>query len=238
MNLKRSRLSLIILLCTFSVTIFAAVHPSKPDVTTSFTKQDPVESFWKWFKANEKRLRNFEDDPTKYLLELLEQAKKVQPGVAIELEPPKNGIINMTISADGDVELFPIVQSMISKAPKVDGWHFFPFRQRMSKEVMKAMTLKAGDLELSADQMKFASVVEGNLLDIIVYVNGVNEDNFEKVAYGGLLLIDNILGEYDCVKKVRNYDFEEFPKKKSELNGLIPLLDLAEYVDKFHAPKK
>jgi len=49
---------------------------------------------------------------------------------------------------------------------------------------------------------------------------------------------DNILGEYDCVTKVRNYDFHDMPTKENELDELLPLLDLSAYVDKFHDSKK
>jgi hypothetical protein len=66
----------------------------------------------------------------------------------------------------------------------------------------------------------------------------VKEENYNQIAYGGLLLLDNILGEFDCVTKVRSYDFHNMPVKKDELDGLLPLLDLAEYVDKFHNLKK
>ena len=63
------------------------------------------------------------------------------------------------------------------------------------------MVLKAQDHELNPDKMKFFPVVSGDSLDIIIYANNVTEENYNQVAYGGLLLIDNILGEYDCVTK-------------------------------------
>ncbi len=50
-------------------------------------------------------------------------------------------------------------------------------------------------------------------------------------------LNDNILGEYDCVVKVRNYDFHNMPVKQEELKDLKPLLELADYVDNFHKAK-
>jgi hypothetical protein len=73
---------------------------------------------------------------------------------------------------------------------------------------------------------------------MIIYVKGVKEENYIGIAYQGLLLLDNILGEYDCVTKVRSYDFHDMPTKKEELEGLLPLLDIASYVDNFHKSKK
>jgi len=203
-----------------------------------FKKSDPIEKFWTWFKENEKRLKKFEQNPNKYLSEILAQAKKIQAGLAIEFEPPKNGVINMTVSADGVRELFEIVQNIVDKAPKIDGWKFIAFRQRMNLELVKAMKLNAGGDELDPNKMRFFPMIADDTLDIIIHIKGVTEENYNQVAYGGLLLLDNILGEYDCVTKVRSYDFHEMPKNKKELDDLLPLLDIASYVDNFHKSKK
>jgi hypothetical protein len=40
------------------------------------------------------------------------------------------------------------------------------------------------------------------------------------------------------VAKVRSYDFHNMPTKKEELEGLLPILNIAAYVDKFHNSKK
>ena len=144
----------------------------------------------------------------------------------------------MTVSADGDRDLFEIVQNIISKAPKIEGWKFIAFRQRMSPEQIKGMKLSAGRDELDPGKMKFFPMIEGDSLDIIIYAKGVTEENYIDIAYKGLLLLDNILGEYDCVTKVRSYDFHPMPTSKKELADLLPLLDIAAYVDNFHKSKK
>ncbi|MET0574165.1 MAG: hypothetical protein ABWZ79_22300 [Pedobacter agri] len=194
----------------------------------------PIEKFWIWFKEQEQQLKKFEENPDKYLTEIHTEAQKIKAGLVIELEPPQNGVINMTVSADGDKNLFEDVKSIIAKAPKIEGWNFLAFRQRISLEKVKRMKLKVGDEELDPAKMKFFPVVSGKDLDIIIYTKGVTEENYTQIAYNGLLLLDNILGEYDCVTKVRSYDFHDMPTKKKELEGLMPLIELPAYVDKFH----
>jgi hypothetical protein len=228
---------LIILTIAFTSTFSNANNKIVKEISLS-KKNDPIENFWTWFKQNEKRLRKFEENPDKYLDEILTKAKEIQKGLAIELEPPNNGIINMTISADGDRELFEIVQKIIDKASKIEGWKFNAFRQRMTTEQIKGMKVKVGREELDPQKMKFLPMIEGDSLDIIIYVKGVKEENYIDIAYQGLLLLDNILGEYACVTKVRSYDFHDMPTKKAELEGMLPLLDIASYVDNFHKSKK
>lgn len=231
---------LFLLLLTFQYAICNAnTIQQQLNSNTEFLKaNDVIDNFWIWFKKNEKQLRKFEENPDKYLTEILAEVKKIKPGLAIEFEPPKNGIINMTVSADGDIALFDMVRDIVAKAPKIKGWKFIAFRQRMPLEQIKTMKLKAQNHELDPNNMKFFPIVSGDSLDIIIYAEGITESNFNQVAYGGLLLLDNLLGEYDCVTKVRNYDFQNMPAKKEELEGLLPLIDIAVYVDQFHSLKK
>src|SRR5215218_780118 len=130
-------------------------------------KAGAIEKFWTWFKYNEKRLRKFEENPDRYLTEVLAQAKKIQAGLAIEFEPPKNGIINMTVPAVGDKNIFSIVQNTVAKTPTIEGWKFIAFRQRMNLEQVKGMKLKAEDHELDPEKMKFFPMVNGDTLDLI-----------------------------------------------------------------------
>src|SRR6218665_3622578 len=188
-------------------------------------------------KKNQHRLKNFESDPDKYLNEFLTQVKKIKNGLAVELEPPKNGIINMTISADGNIELFHIVQQIVQKAPIVKGWKVFAFRQRLPAAAVREMSVKIGDVQLEPSKMKFLPVIENGKLNIVIYTAGVTEDNYDKVAYAGLMLLDNILGEYDCVMKVDSYDFKELPDKMSTGAVPRPLLELPAFVDEFHGKK-
>jgi hypothetical protein len=202
-----------------------------------FKKGDKIDAFWTWFSKNQNRFRDFEDDTNKsdaYLNEILEQSRKIKEGLAFEIEPPKEGIFNLTVSADGDTALFSKVQEIVSKAPKIEGWRIFAFRQRIPNEQIKDLILEAQDHKLDPNKMKFFPIVQGDTLDIIVYADHVTDENRMQVAYGCLLLLDNILGEYDCVKKVRSFDFQTLPSNKKELSDLRPLIDIAAYVDSFY----
>ena len=201
------------------------------------SKADPIAGFWQWFSKNQQRLRQFESDPNKYLAEFLKQAKKIKAGLAIELEAPQDGVINLTVSADGNVELFELVQQIVAKAPVIKGWKIIAFRQRMAFAAVSDMLIKAGDLQLDPKKIKFLPVVENGLLNLIIYVPGVNDENYSQVAYAGLLLLDNVLGEYDCATKVHSYDFHDLPAKTDARPAPRPLSELPGFVDEFHRKK-
>jgi len=209
-----------------------------PTIALSLQTNDAIPHFWQWFSNNQTRLTNFELDPNLYLNELLIQVKKISPGLAIELEPAQQGIIPMTISADGDRNLFPVVQQIAANAPKIPGWKFIAFRQRMNIAQLKTMKVKTADYELDPAAMKFFPVESSDSLDIIIYINGITKDNFNEIAYQGLLLLDNILGEYDCAMKISAYDFHEMPDQTEVLKELKPLLSLPAYIDLFYEQRK
>lgn len=228
-----------ILVFILLITCIASCHSqSEKEETSSINIKGQIDNFWNWFQSNEKNLRDFQKNPDEYISPIQEQLSKIKEGIAVEFEPPKDNKITVTISADGDISLFPVVQKIVEKAPKIKGWDFVAFRQRTPQNKLKGIVLKVNGYEFSPDTMKFASIIVGDSLDIIVYTTNVTEDNFNQVAYGGLLLIDNILGEYDCVTKVRNFDFQNLPTTQTELKGLKPLLELSDYVDKFHKRTK
>lgn len=200
-----------------------------------FKRTDPVASFWNWFAENEGNLRKFEENSSRYLHEMLGKIRKISPGLALELEPPRSGSIIMTISANGDRNLFDTVRNIIAKAPSIEGWKFHAFRQRMSAEQAGSVKMQSGEHVIDPQKMKFFPIRDNGDLNIIVYVNGITEANFNQIAYGSLTLLDNILGEFDCVMKVKNYDFHSMPTNQEELATLLPLLDLPVYVDRFYS---
>jgi hypothetical protein len=231
--MKKLLLIITVILSRFSI------HASEitPSALQVLYPRDSIGNFWNWFSKNQQRLRSFESNPDKYLTELLNEAKKIKHGLAIELEPEKNGVINMTISADGNIELFELVRQVVAKAPVIKGWNFLAFRQRMPAAVVKEMSMRVGNVILDPSKMKFLPVIDHGTLNIVIYVSGVNEENYQQVAYAGLLLLDNILGEYDCVTKVHSYDFHEFPEKSPDGPVPKPILELPAFVDEFHSKK-
>jgi hypothetical protein len=228
MNKKTIILVLLILIGIICVSV---IYKNNKEMFGIFKPKNKIETFWKWFSENEKELRNFETNPDKYLNLILSKGQKIESGLAFELQPPIDGIINMTVSADGVIELFPLIKEIVDKSPKINGWDFIAFRQRMTKEHVKGMILKSDNHEINPSEMYFSPLIEGDNIDIIVYIRGVTEENYNQIGYGGLLLLDNLLGEYDCVTKVRSYDFHNMPTNEEKMEDLIPLLELAEYID-------
>ena len=84
----------------------------------------------------------------------------------------------------------------------------------------------------------FKPVIEGNKLDLIIYAKGISNDNYSDASFKLSILIDQILGEYNCATQIGHIDYLDIPKDKKELAELKPLLELADYVALFYKVRK
>jgi hypothetical protein len=195
-----------------------------------FGENDPVLLFWHWFAENKDWFNNMEEDKEQKLQILLGELKNIKEGFAVEISSESDGYREIVISADGDLELFPFVEEIIEKAPEIEGWKTIGFRQRQGCD----FTITAGKLILDPSEMFFEPVVENHELNMIIYVKGIRDHDQLIVAYYCLLVMDVILGEFDCVTKVGHYDFFDLDTIEDRSN-LIPLCAAADFVDKYYA---
>jgi hypothetical protein len=91
-------------------------------------------------------------------------------------------------------------------------------------------SLRCGDLELTPSELYFQPIEDDGALDLIVYGHGFGDQDGDELSYHGLIMIDNLIGEYDCVMRVRYYDFQELPDEPDR-EALLPLSQLAGFID-------
>ena len=200
-------------------------------------KDEQIEIFWDWFVKNEKRFSKIETNKDEVLKEILDNSSSIESALAFEIKSNKNGILSLTISADGVKNLIQIVQNIKEKSPKIKGWKFIAFRQRKDAALLAEIFYESKKLRLNLTKMKFFPIIENDRLELIIYTSGINKRNYQQIFYGGSVLLDNLVGEYSFMTKVDNYDFHNMPTKAEELNELKPLLELPSFIDNFK-PKK
>lgn len=184
-----------------------------------------ISEFWAWFDSYQGGV----DDAAwrdEHLDEILERISRIEPGLAVELGVREDGVKEMTISPDGVREKFPIVEQIVSQAPSMEGWEVIGFRQPIGAD----FSLRCGDLELTPSELYFLPLEEGGALDIIVYGQGFGDQDQDALGYHGLMMIDSLVGEYDCVTQIRHYDFQELPDEQDR-EGLLPLSQLPSFIN-------
>jgi hypothetical protein len=192
-----------------------------------------IKEFWDWFSNQQSTLRKITDGDYDLIDSILIELRKIQTGLAVEFE--KNGeVIIMTISADGIEDNFEIVKEIIDNAPKIDKWDFVAFRQPVPKEKINSITIKVKEITLDPKTIWFRALREDDNLYIQIFSDNLTEDNRGDIGYGCLMLLDNLIGEYDCVKKVSAYEFYNTSEAQEFKDDLDPLTEIRDFLDYYY----
>jgi hypothetical protein len=193
-----------------------------------------IEKFWKWFSDNQKDLKSIlqgHHEKTDLILNELIQIKR---GLAVEFEQLPSSIIGMTVSADGVEENFPFVQQIVDKAPEISGWRFIAFRQPVSEDKFHDLSLILGERVVKLQDIYFLPIEDDGRLYIQVFSEVITEENEKEIGYGVLMLLDNIIGEYACVKKIYGFEFYNLIESKDFNGDLKPLREIPDFLDQYY----
>ena len=194
-----------------------------------FNKETKEEKFWKWFEKNHEtyytEIENLEirDD---LFDELTKNLKKVNEDLIFEFSPiHENNVREFTISAEGMKELFPIVEKLIEKAPKLKNWKFNAFRQRIPGDDFE---IQYGDLKIGYSDIYYRSEKDNGKLGIELNIK--NYDGKGQTQNAIYILLDGLIGEYDVTTKIGWIEWVELDK--NEIKNLKPIIELRKEIDK------
>lgn len=196
-----------------------------------------IEKFWKWFTKQQLVLRKIAEGDYDLIDDILAKLRKIQKGLAVEFENDGDTII-MTISADGVADNFPIVEEIIAQAPQIRKWKFIAFRQPVPRDKIDQISITVNvdgdDVDLDPKNLKFLPIIDDGNLYVQIFFKDLNEDNKDGLAYGCLMLLDNLIGEYACVIKIQGYEFYNLSEAKKFKNDLIPLVEIRNFLDDYY----
>jgi hypothetical protein len=197
------------------------------------TQDDHIREFWQWFKEEKTLFETMTDDTYSERLNLiLQHLHLVSNGLAVEVSKEFHGVRDIIISAEGDRSKFQIVKNIVATAPKIRGWTVTAFRQRAKEDFV----LRYKDVKYNSAKMFFQPIIEGDSLNLIIYADSLRGKDMEDVKHYGLVTMDNVLGEYDCITKVRYFDFRDLREVKDK-SQLTKLTNLPAFIDKFYRNK-
>lgn len=189
----------------------------------------PEADFWKWFERNEAALFDFERDQEKVFDQLEAAMHKVHPSLTFELGPKHDGQCEFVISADGDREAFPKVESLFGSAPALPRWKFVKFRSRREPSDLeyKGVSIKARSVSVLLEP-------DGGKAGLTVIIPGYTKAAHATYAEIAVLLLDQALGEFDVETRV---GFVEVQAPSPESAGAHSLRELPKAFDSFFAKR-
>lgn len=198
------------------------------------TSDSLIEEFWEWFKHNELTYRKIWDDKNSDLIDdILHRLTKIQRGLAVEFEKHE-GIYVMTISARGIEQYFDAVQNIVNKACSLNSWKFFAFRQPYSPQQLENFYLTIGDNTFDPKLIMFLPIEEDGKLYVQIFAVEITDETKDEIGNGCLMLLDNIIGEYDCVKKIEAFEFYNLNEASEFKDELRPLIEMTQFLKSYY----
>ncbi|WP_339839912.1 hypothetical protein [uncultured Flavobacterium sp.] len=194
-----------------------------------FNKESKEEKFWNWFEKNQEtyysEIENLEIRE-KIFNELSKNLKKINEDLVFEFSPiHENKIREFTISAEGIKDLFPVVEKLIEKAPKLKNWKFNAFRQRIPGDEFE---IQYGDLKIGYSDIYYRSEDDNGKLGIELNIR--NFDGKGQTQNAIYILLDGLIGEYDVTTKIGWIEWVKLDENEKE--NLKPIIELRNEIDK------
>ena len=154
------------------------------------------------------------------------ELKKVHQDLVFEFSPiHDDGIREFTISAEGIKELFPIVENLVDKSPKIENWQFNAFRQRVPGD---DFDIQYGDFKVGYSDIYFR-YQDGEYGKIGIELNIRDFDDSGQSKNAIYILLDGLIGEYDITMGI---DWIEWVKlDESNIDTLDPIISLRALMD-------
>jgi hypothetical protein len=206
----------------------------------SIMKED-IQKFWTWFVQNEQRFWNYDrDNSHDYLHEIQEQLAFASDSdeytIALEFAEISDTKKRLEISADGVKELFDAVIQIAEAAPELDNWEFVAFRQ----PALLPFSLNHNNMEFDTSKMFFLPYEdEEGELNLAIYGENFKtyrEKNETDFYHYALITIDNVIGEYNCVMRVKGYDFLD--TSETDDNDVHPIEELPDFIEYYYSQKE
>jgi len=197
-------------------------------------KPDPATAFWTWFTENEHRFREVENTNSEealvFLDDLIGEMRPFHPWLKALAGPYNNDKYELIITADGDIALFCKVEELVQAAPSIPEWIFTAHKPALGFD---GISIDMYDKEFSSSSMHFYPVINNNYPDevnIMLTHDGYKPDEDKQFQAGGMIYLENGLGEINVATKIDHYEVVPAPAPEKEIE-LIPVGKLSDYLN-------
>ena len=195
------------------------------------SKTTSPQKIWDWFLENQEKYKSFPSLEPEKQESLEEEFLKVihsfDDGLFFEIDEEESGL-SLTITAEGDADLFPKVDELVGIAPEIEGWEIHNLRQPLGPEVISEYE----DLLFDPDETIFIPLA--NEADPFAVGIEVCYDNYEKgkhedLLIGTFMMLDTVIGEKSTALDVDYVAVRKTPKDIDKLEFQY-ISELAEYI--------
>jgi hypothetical protein len=168
------------------------------------------DNFWKWFSENEAMLFAFEKNQEEIFNELSAALALVNTDLTFEFGPIQpDGKREFVISAAGIKSSFPAVEALYNKAPTLKKWIWVKYRPRRAS----ISDIQLGNIKTQAKNVRYVLLKGEQKPGVILFFEGLTDENKTDYAQIGYLYLDEALGEFAVEMQVGAIMFQSNESK-------------------------
>lgn len=205
-----------------------------------------AQSFWQWFRANEKAfyqsIKNSDEVDQKFLQQLMPRLQQLNSQFYCLTGMINDVVAELVITAEGDIKSFVFVEELVASAPSLSRWTFTALKPPIG---LDGISIEMDGLEFNSSNISFISNIDENYadeIDITLIYHDYQENNREIISNGVLIYLDNALGELNAATLIDNVSVTGPPKDRSQLISIDKLSNYLiwrekEFIEKYKATR-
>jgi hypothetical protein len=187
-----------------------------------------IRAFWQWFADHQPEFNSLSNPEDPFWDIAVELIKKIDGRLWFELSEAGSAAREFIVTAEGHVEAFPIVETLVSLAPRIEGWVFVALKPPMGFE----FTTRYEDTLFEPRRMWFLplnSPSQPQNLGMRIGIQGLASMDETSAHNAVLVILDTALGERSAALDIQYTEVSELPANPESL-GYIELPELADYI--------
>jgi hypothetical protein len=211
-------------------------RPEHPDERVEPVREKAAASldapaFWRWFAANQHRLRTSAPPPDPVLDDVLERLSAYADGLGFETsyDASPDEEPEFIVTAFGHRDLFPAADALVAAAPAGLDWKVFALKPALGFEVVH----ERGGREYDPKRMRFDPVrSEGRpvALGVRVYIEDYDPSRVGEQDAAVASIVDTGLGERHAAESIDFVEVAPWPSS-AKAGEALPLERLPAYVE-------
>jgi hypothetical protein len=160
--------------------------------------------------------------------ELLEQLHAIDDGLFFELSEPHEGVNELVITAEGDRELFSLVDRVVAAAPQLGAWQVIALRPPLGFD----FEINYEGIKLDPEKLWFMPLAAGSggeHFGLRIMVPNLREAEEQTATNAVWVLLDTGLGERQCAEVIEHVEVARLPSM-ADTSDYVPLKELPAYL--------
>jgi hypothetical protein len=194
-------------------------------------KIDSFKAFWNWFGQNEQefyRVVQQGGNISGYFLgKVLPRLHELRDGYHALVGMPDEEIVELVISANGNLKNMVFVEELVAAAPELSRWKFTALRPKLD---MGVKGIQMGEHVFTPENVHFYATTEADYPDevsIVLVHDDLVPENKDFIINGTYVFLDHLLGEWDFATLIDHLEVKSPDEAEEEL---LPIASLSEYL--------